>query len=174
MPATATWKAAGATVNMDSTFPDGDAATLKFTLPRPKSFTLALRRPSWAGNGFEVKVNGKVWTNVSGPGSYVELKRTWKTGDTVSLVLPKTLRIEGLPDNKNRAALMWGPLVLAGDLGPERRGGSQCTRPVGRRDLAVLALRRGDEPGATKLLSALPPATADSARQLARISRSRK
>jgi hypothetical protein len=35
-------------------------------------------------------------------------------------MLPKTLRIEGLPDNKNRAALMWGPLVLAGDLGPER------------------------------------------------------
>jgi hypothetical protein len=53
----------------------------------------------------------------------VELKRTWKTDDTVALVLPKTLRIEGLPDNKNRAALMWGPLVLAGDLGPERRGG---------------------------------------------------
>jgi hypothetical protein len=38
-------------------------------------------------------------------------------------VVPKTLRIEGLPDNNRRAALMWGPLVLAADLGPERRGG---------------------------------------------------
>ncbi len=36
-----------------------------------------------------------------GPGSYVELKRTWKTGDSVSLVLPKTLRIEGLADNES-------------------------------------------------------------------------
>jgi hypothetical protein len=123
VPSIATWKAAGATVSMDTTFPEGDAATVKFTLQKPKSFTLALRRPSWAGNGFDVKVNGKTVTSVSGPGTYVELKRTWKTGDTVSLVLPKTLRIEGLPDNKNRAALMWGPLVLAGDLGPERRGG---------------------------------------------------
>ncbi len=122
VPSTATWKAAGATVSMDTTFPEGDAATVKFTLQKPKSFTLALRRPSWAGNGFEVEVNGKN-VNVSGPGSYVEIKRTWKTGDAVALVLPKTLRIEGLPDNKNRAALMWGPLVLAGDLGPERRGG---------------------------------------------------
>lgn len=130
VPSVATWKAAGATVNMDTSFPEGDAATLKFTLQKPKSFALALRRPSWAGNGFEVKVNGKTVTSVSGPGTYVELKRSWKTGDTVSLVLPKTLRIEGLPDNKNRAALMWGPLVLAGNLGPERRGGPGETVPA--------------------------------------------
>jgi hypothetical protein len=38
-------------------------------------------------------------------------------------VLPKTLHIEALADNNRRAALLWGPLVLASDLGPERRGG---------------------------------------------------
>jgi hypothetical protein len=113
---------------MNTTFPDGDAATLKLTLQKPKAFTLALRRPSWAGEGFTVKVNGKSVTTLPGPGSYVELKRAWKTGDTVSLVLPKTLRIEGLADNSDRAALMWGPLVLAADLGPERRGGP--TEPI--------------------------------------------
>src|SRR5262245_1969211 len=123
VPSVATWKAAGATVSMDTTFPEGDAATVKFTLQKPKSFTLALRRPSWAGSGFDVKVNRQTVMSVPGPGAYVEIKRTWKTGDTVALVLPKTLRIESLPDNKNRAALMWGPLVLAGDLGPEERGG---------------------------------------------------
>ena len=37
-------------------------------------------------------------------------------------VLPKTLRLEPLPDNARRAAVLWGPLVLAGDLGPEQRG----------------------------------------------------
>ncbi len=52
------------------------------------------------------------------PDSYVEINRKWKTGDVVDLVLPKTLRTEPLPDNPNRVALMWGPLVLAGDLGP--------------------------------------------------------
>jgi hypothetical protein len=76
----------------------------------------------WAGDGFAVKVNGKSVTTLSRPGSYVELKRTWKNEDSVSLVLPKTLHVEGLPDNNRRAALMWGPLVLAADLGPERRG----------------------------------------------------
>ena len=51
------------------------------------------------------------------------IETNWKTGDTVTLVLPKTLHVEAVPDNNRRAALMWGPLVLAGDLGPERRGG---------------------------------------------------
>ena len=123
VPSTASWKAAGVTVTMTTTFPEGDAASLKLTLQRPKAFTLALRRPAWAGEGFAVKVNGKSVTALPRPGSYVELKRRWKTGDSVSLTLPKTLHIEGLADNNHRAALMWGPLVLAGDLGPERRGG---------------------------------------------------
>ena len=57
--------------------------------------------------------------DVPKPDSYVEIARTWKTGDTVELVLPKTLRKEPLPDNPKRFALMWGPLVLAGDLGEE-------------------------------------------------------
>ena len=123
VPSRAQWKEAGATLAMETSFPEGDNATLKLTLQKPKLFTLSLRRPTWAGNGFEVKVNGKTFKTDAKPGSYVELKRTWKTGDSISLILPKTLRIEGLPDNKNIAALMWGPLVLAADLGPERRGG---------------------------------------------------
>ena len=125
VPSTVTWQSAGVGIVMDTSFPEGDAATLKLTLQKSKQFTLALRRPSWAGTGFTVKVNGAVVKDVSQPGSYVELKRTWKSGDTIALVLPKTLRIEATPDNPNRVALMWGPLVLAGDLGPERerRGG---------------------------------------------------
>src|SRR6185369_11395301 len=116
VPSTAKWQAAGATVTMDTTFPDGDVATLKFAMCRPKAFTLALRRPSWAGEDFIVYVDGKPVPNLPAPGSYVELKRTWKTGDILLVKVPKTLRIEGLPDNRNRAALMWGPLVLAADL----------------------------------------------------------
>ena len=129
VPSTANWNAAGATVAMNTSFPEGDSATVNFTMQRPKSFTLALRRPSWAGDGFAVKVNGKSVVTLARPGAYVEIKRTWKTGDSVSLVIPKSLRLEGLPDNQRRAALMWGPLVLAGDLGPERRGGPPTESP---------------------------------------------
>src|SRR4029077_13755159 len=104
------------------------SASLKITAKSAKKFTLALRRPYWAGAGFAVKVNGQAQKDLPKPDSYVEITRTWKSGDTVELVLPKTLRKEPLPDNPERFALMWGPLVLAGDLGPERQGPERRAR----------------------------------------------
>ena len=52
------------------------------------------------------------------PGSYVPIERTWKTGDKVEVSIPFSLRLESMPDDSNRVAVMYGPLVLAGDLGP--------------------------------------------------------
>jgi len=66
------------------------------------------------------------------PGAYVEVKRTWKTGDALAINLPKALHLEPLPDNPRRVAILWGPLVLAGDLGPESpsRGRNRNPPPV--------------------------------------------
>ena len=146
-PSTAEWKAAGVSLVMDTAFPEGDTAALKLTLRSPKRFTLALRRPFWAGEGFSVKVNGEPLADLPKAGSYVEIKRVWKSGDTVALVLPKTLREEPLPDNPHRVALMWGPLVLAGDLGPEQE------RRRGRRQGPGSA----DQPGVPVFLAADQP-----------------
>jgi DUF1680 family protein len=121
-PSAAEWEAAGVRLEMNTDFPEGQSASLKLTLKSPRKFTLALRRPYWAGAGFGVKVDGRPIKDLPKPDSYVELSRTWKSGDTVDLTLPKTLREEPLPDNPNRLALMWGPLALAGDLGPEQHG----------------------------------------------------
>lgn len=120
-PSTAQWEAAGVKLEMATGFPEGDTATMKFQVRAPRAFTLALRRPSWAGNGFSVTVNGNAVSVLPRPGSYVEVKRTWKTGDTVALVLPKTIELDRLADNPKKAAVVWGPLVLAGDLGPAPR-----------------------------------------------------
>ncbi len=125
-PSTAKWEAAGVDITMDTSFPEGEAATLNLSLKTPKQFTLALRRPSWAGEGFTVKINGQAVKDLTKPGSYVEIKRQWKNGDVVTLTLPKTLWIEPSPDNPRIAAIMWGPLVLAGDLGPENRNGARA------------------------------------------------
>jgi DUF1680 family protein len=120
VPSTANWKAAGVNVEINTGFPVGESATLKFTLNSPKKFTLALRRPFWAGRGFDVKVNGQAVRDLPQPDSYVLISRMWKDSDKVEVVLPKQLRTEPLPDNPNRLAVMWGPLVLAGDVGPEQ------------------------------------------------------
>ncbi len=140
-PSTADWAAAGVKLEMQTDFPEGESATLKLSVTSPKTLTLALRRPYWVGTNFNVTVNGEAvsaellaapregWGRRGAPapvakvGSYVELERTWKTGDTIVITLPKTLRLEPIPDNPRRVALMWGPLVLAGDLGPEPEEG---------------------------------------------------
>jgi DUF1680 family protein len=134
-PSTAEWKSAGVKVAVETDFPDGQTATIKIAAASPRSFTLSLRRPWWAGEGFSAKINNEEVANVGSPGSFIDLKRDWKSGDTVSLVLPKRLRLEPLPDNPQRVALMWGPLVLAGDLGPESerrrsRSGASAQRKV--------------------------------------------
>jgi uncharacterized protein len=129
-PTIATWKSAGMKLEMTTDFPAGETASLRIVSGPAKKFILALRRPYWAGNRFTVSVNGKPVANVAKPDSYVEIKRTWKAGDKVDLVLPKTLRTEPLPDNPNRMAILWGPLVLAGDLGQERPGNSEEQQSV--------------------------------------------
>ncbi len=190
-PSTADWKAMGVKLTMDTDFPEGDSAKLTLALPSPKEFTLALRRPVWAGDGFAVKVNGEavpeekgrvrsvpvrasqetpdgVTTNGRGRttfqppkcGSYVELKRTWKSGDIVEVTLPKALHLEPLPDNPRRVAILWGPLVLAGDLGPEaERGRGRGARAEQQKVPIFLAAERP----VTEWLKPVPGKPANSA-----------
>ena len=137
-PSTADWASAGVRVGMTTNFPEGGDASLAFAAVSPRRFTLALRRPSWAGGGFAVKLNGAPVATPGTRGSYVEITRTWRTGDRVDVTLPKTLRLEPLPDNPDRVAITWGPLVLAGDLGPipPRRGRGETAAPAPTRPVA--------------------------------------
>src|SRR4030095_11718423 len=105
-PSTARWEAAGVDLTTETDFPEGESASLKFTLKEPKQFILALRRPSWAGDGFTVKVNGQAAKNLAKPGSYIKVKRKGKSGDPGAVKLPKTLRLEPTPDNARVAAVL--------------------------------------------------------------------
>ena len=67
VPSTADWPAAGVHLTTETTFPEGPDASLKLTLNEPKSFTLTLRRPSWAGAGFTVKINGRAVAEIVRP-----------------------------------------------------------------------------------------------------------
>lgn len=147
VPTRANWESLGVELEMTTDFPMGESAFLRITSASPKKFTLALRRPYWAGNGFTVKVNGQRLKDIPKPDSYVKIARTWRTGDTVELVLPKTLRKEPLPDNPERFALMWGPLVLAGDLGAEihRERDGEGWKPGPRAPVLVAANQSVDD-----------------------------
>jgi len=135
----ARWDSAGVEVEMSTDFPIGASASAKIRTKSPKKFMLALRRPYWAGDGFTVKVNGQALKETPAADSYVKIDRVWHEGDTVELNLPKRLREEPVPDNPSRMALMWGPLVLAGDLGPEVRQDDEENMPAPSAPALVVA-----------------------------------
>jgi DUF1680 family protein len=121
-PSTARLEALGVSLTMETDFPEGGQATATLALDAPKEFTLHVRRPSWATEGFAVTVNGKSVEAPGEPGSYVAIKRQWSGKDAVAVTLPRPLRMEPLPDNAQRVAFLQGPVVLAADLGEAPRG----------------------------------------------------
>jgi hypothetical protein len=130
-PSTVEWKKKGVKLEVLTDLPEGESVKVRIATAKPAEFTLKLRRPSWAGEGFKVSVNGTDFPNAAGdPSDYVTINSKWNDGDTVTMTLPKTLRAEPVPDNPHRMALMWGPLVLAGDLGPENPPGGRPDVPV--------------------------------------------
>jgi hypothetical protein len=50
------------------------------------------------------------------PGSYLEIARAWRPGDTVEMHLPMQARWEAFGDAPDVAALVYGPVVLAQQL----------------------------------------------------------
>ena len=114
------WKEKGMTLRQETRFPDEQATRLMFTCKEPSEFMLKVRHPSWAGTGFAIKLNGEVVPTKSQPGSYEELKRSWRPGDTVEISLPFGLHTEGFRDNPDRRAFLHGPLVLAAEIDPQQ------------------------------------------------------
>jgi DUF1680 family protein len=112
------WKDKGVTITQDTKFPEEHGTSLVFKCEKPARIVLQVRYPYWAENGIEVMVNGRKIKVKQMPGSFVPVERTWKTGDSVEIKMPFTLRLEPMPDDSNRVAVMYGPLVMAGELGP--------------------------------------------------------
>jgi len=78
-------------------------------------FTLFVRIPAWCESGAQLWVNDEPWSGELAPGSYVEIRRNWQSGDHVRLHLPMPVRkIRSHPylfEDSGRIALMRGPLV---------------------------------------------------------------
>ena len=131
------WPEKGITLRQETKFPASDVTVLKIKAAKPVSFALQVRHPGWATEGIRVSVNGKHQAIGSAPGSYFSVSREWRDGDSVKIQLPMKLRMEFLPGVSNEAALLYGPIVLAGELGtndlpknPLARGQTDYSRVV--------------------------------------------
>ncbi len=68
-------------------------------------------------SGAQIQVNGKTFAAQKDTTGYLVINRKWKNNDKVEVSFPMSLYTESMPDNKDRVALLYGPLVLAGNLG---------------------------------------------------------
>jgi len=112
-----TWPEKGISVRQETQFPERDTTTLKIKAKQPVQLTLEIRHPDWAVDGVNVSVNGRKQSVPSAPGSYFAINREWRDGDTVKIQLPMRLHTEDLSGDTNEVALLYGPIVLAGELG---------------------------------------------------------
>ena len=113
------WPEHGLVLRQETRFPEEDTTRLQFDLPSPRELALRIRHPVWATAGITVTVNDALQTLSSTPGSYVTVRRTWQRGDRVEVRLPMAVRTESLPHADHWLAFLYGPIVLAGDLGTE-------------------------------------------------------
>ncbi|HKU73997.1 MAG TPA: beta-L-arabinofuranosidase domain-containing protein [Pyrinomonadaceae bacterium] len=118
IPSELNWREKGLSLRQETRYPESDKVNFTVKAQKPANFSLSLRYPGWANN-VSVAVNGRPETVAAKPGSFIEIKRTWKTGDRVELTIPMSLRLEPMPDNPRRVAILYGPTVLAGELGAE-------------------------------------------------------
>lgn len=116
LPSVLTWAERGITVTQTTTYPASDSTTLTVTGSVSGSWTMRVRIPAWA-TGATVAVNGTVQAIATTPGTYASLTRSWASGDQVTVRLPMAVRIEPTNDNPGVAAILYGPVVLAGNYG---------------------------------------------------------
>lgn len=118
MPTTLDWKERGLKVTQETKFPAEDRTRLTLSMLNPQQMTVYLRYPSWSGKA-EVTVNGKKVSVKQKPGSYIAIERMWTDGDCIEARFPMSLHLQATNDNPDVAAILYGPIVLAGRMGTE-------------------------------------------------------
>jgi hypothetical protein len=112
IPSTLTWPEKKFTITQATTFPFEGSSTLTVNGNGP--LDIMLRVPAWVRKGYSVKINGAAQRiEAATPGTYVMLRRQWKTGDTIEIAMPFSFRTERTIDNPAVQSIFYGPTLLA-------------------------------------------------------------
>jgi hypothetical protein len=118
------WKEQGFTIEQATQFPHEQGTTLKVKSTRPVARTIHVRIPNWTTHAAAIEINGQMLDAMADPGAYLAIRRIWQDGDTIKVRFPMELRQELLAGDDLNAAVLYGPLVLAANLGPGPTDGS--------------------------------------------------
>jgi hypothetical protein len=115
------WRERRARIVLDTEYPASERIALRVAaLEAPQTFTIALRAPAWR-HARTLSVNGRALAIEPDADGYWRVRRRWRAGDALELTLPMRPRIEPTLDDPDMIALLYGPLVLAADLGPAQQ-----------------------------------------------------
>jgi DUF1680 family protein len=117
IPSQLNWREKGFILKQQTQFPEQATTHLTIESAPMLNVSLYIRYPSWATAGALIKVNGKSISIKQHPGSYITIDRKWAAGDRIEITYPMTLKLEPTPDNPKIAAVLYGPIVLAGEMG---------------------------------------------------------
>ena len=116
IPSILNWKEKNITVKQETGLPSTDKTTFTITAAKPEIFSIKLRKPYWAKD-VSVKVNGaEQKINIDNEG-YIVLNRKWLNNDKIEFTTALNFYTQAMPDNPNRQAVFYGPVLLAGVLG---------------------------------------------------------
>lgn len=118
-PSCLDWADEGIALTQTTDFPVAGTTRLHIDKADDHKATIALRKPEWCDRP-KVRINGKKVKAVQADADgYINLTKRWKAGDTVEAEFPMELHLEYAHGDSTRAALLYGPIVLAGDMGTE-------------------------------------------------------
>ena len=118
-------------------YPESEAISLSLQMRQSASFGLRFRVPGWA-KGVTAEVNSAAVEVAGNPGAWAEIRRTWESGDRVSLKIamePRLVPIDA--QHPYRVAVAQGPMVLV-----RVQDASRVTS-----DRAARWIAQGDRPG---------------------------
>jgi len=152
IPSELNWPERGLKLRMTTAFPEQSRVRLELECGRPERLAVRIRSPGWAHQAPVLRVNGRQVQAGARPGTFASVERTWHSGDVIEMELPMKVRLEAMPDNPRRVAFFYGPVLLAGDLGPEEApAGEEKLQEEGPSPgqppaLAVPVLHPGEKP----------------------------
>ena len=114
---TLNWEKNKMQVVQQTNFPFKNQTSLTFIAAAKKQFKLRIRKPVWNAGPLKIKVNNQWVQAVTDENGYTIIDRIWNPKDKINIGFNMQLKSESMPDNKNRIAFLYGPVVLAGVLG---------------------------------------------------------
>jgi hypothetical protein len=110
-------------IEEETSYPFSETVRFVIHTAEEAAFRFTVRIPSWADD-YAVYLNDRRTETCALPGTSVDLHRTWRDGDTLTLVLPMPLLVKPYDDT---SIVERGPLLFALRIGEEWRrvGGSE-------------------------------------------------